>query len=142
MSSLVEQTTTTISTGRYFSCHVDERGNIWASGPRGNEECIGVVGTRYQEIEGQLNEVLGKAEGYYQMLVEHKLIKPVLTPEEKMEAMQGEMQEMKGMLAQLLAEKLTQAQAASPSPVYTDEQLEAMTKPEAHNAQSEVSDAQ
>lgn len=79
----------------------DNEGNIFVDDYSGRKK-IGVTLNKYNQIEKIANDAVEKAEGYLKMLEEHGIIKKELTPEEKISALSGQVEQLTQLVQQLV----------------------------------------
>lgn len=95
-----------------FYGYVDNEGNIFVLDGMGDKR-IGVSVKKYNQLEKMANELMAKAEDYQQQLIEHGIIQKELTPDEKISALSGQVEQLTALVAQLVSEKQHQT---SPKP--------------------------
>lgn len=80
----------------------DNEGYIVASDYTGSKR-IGVTLNKYNQLEKIANEAMEKAEGYLKMLEEHGIIQKELTPDEKINALSGQVEQLTQLVQKLVA---------------------------------------
>lgn len=92
-----------------FYGYVDNEGNIFVLDGMGDKR-IGVSVKKYNQLEKMANDLMAKAENYQQQLIEHGIIQKELTPDEKITALSGQVEQLTALVAQLVADKQPQTQ--------------------------------
>lgn len=92
-----------------FFAFFDNEGNIIASDYSGQKR-VGVTLAKYNQLEKIANEAMGKAENYFKMLEDNGLIQRELTPDEKISALSGQVDQLTQMVAQLIGKEQATAQ--------------------------------
>lgn len=101
-----------------FWAFFDSEGNIIASDYSGDKR-VGVTLAKFNRMEKMANEALGaaeqhkaKEEEYKQILIEKDWLKPEMTPEQQIEALSGQVEQLTQIVRQLAEKEQTQAKRA------------------------------
>lgn len=85
-----------------FTAFIDQSGQIICQSWQGNQT-VGVSVEKYKEVEKMASDAVQKASEYKQMLIDHKILKPELTQEQQIAALNARVGDLTSQLSKLMA---------------------------------------